>query len=312
VNGQSVALQGTKIVSTPAVGPLRGDGKPVIVVGTNEEYREAPNFASDGNGTIGLFVRAGVLSQANGASTRSRRGGALDPEGRANPAGPYLAGWPVRPASSPRSCCRGSRARRARRCSPTSTATASSRSASTRSSGRRTSSAPTARRSSDRRRRAPAHVPDRRRTHGRRPRRRPRRTRRSRPRQRRFAPIGPGGDVVFVAPGAGFTRLVDAQLPAEQLPHDTHLIAYRATTGASLRRSRACSTTSVFLGSPSIADVSGDDVPGDPDRQRRLPRTCGRRERGRRAQDGPSSPAAWIIASPAVSSRFDIKGQVVA
>src|SRR5262249_43401049 len=39
VNGEPVALQGTKIVSTPAVGPLAGDGKPVIVVGTNEEYR---------------------------------------------------------------------------------------------------------------------------------------------------------------------------------------------------------------------------------------------------------------------------------
>src|SRR5262249_45499130 len=37
VGGQPVALQGTKIVSTPAVGPLRGDGKPVVVVGSNEE-----------------------------------------------------------------------------------------------------------------------------------------------------------------------------------------------------------------------------------------------------------------------------------
>jgi Subtilase family/FG-GAP-like repeat len=45
VGGQPVALQGTKIVSTPAVGALRGDGKPVVVVGSNEEYREASNFS---------------------------------------------------------------------------------------------------------------------------------------------------------------------------------------------------------------------------------------------------------------------------
>src|SRR5262249_13449261 len=52
VNGQPVALQGTKIVSTPAVGPLRGDGKPVVVVGSNEEYREASNFSAAGNSSI--------------------------------------------------------------------------------------------------------------------------------------------------------------------------------------------------------------------------------------------------------------------
>src|SRR5262249_43438730 len=38
VNGQAVALQGTKLVSTPAVGALRGDGKQVAVVGANEGY----------------------------------------------------------------------------------------------------------------------------------------------------------------------------------------------------------------------------------------------------------------------------------
>src|SRR5262249_59917194 len=38
VNGQAVALQGTKLVSTPPVGALRGDGKQVAVVGANEGY----------------------------------------------------------------------------------------------------------------------------------------------------------------------------------------------------------------------------------------------------------------------------------
>ena len=47
-----------------------------------------------------------------------------------------------------------------------------------------------------------------------------------------FAPIGPGGVVVYVAPGAGFGRLADTNVPAQQLPHDTHLDAWNARTGA--------------------------------------------------------------------------------
>ena len=65
VNGQSVALQGTKIVSTPAVGALRGDGKPVVVVGSNEEYREPSNFSLAGNASIGTFQSLGLLDRAN-------------------------------------------------------------------------------------------------------------------------------------------------------------------------------------------------------------------------------------------------------
>src|SRR5262249_40706723 len=96
VGGQPVALQGTKIVSTPAVGALRGDGKPVVVVGSNEEYREAPNFWSAGNASIVMFQGLGLLDRANGRVHAIPARGNDDPAGAGNPAGPELPGWPVR------------------------------------------------------------------------------------------------------------------------------------------------------------------------------------------------------------------------
>jgi subtilase family protein len=312
VGGQSVALQGTKIVSTPAVGPLRGDGKPVIVVGTNEEYREAPNFASDGNGTIGVFVSAGVLSRANGRVYAIPGRGALDPEGAVNPAGPYLAGWPVRPAilaeellpwiegtpGAPvladvdgdgklevgiHTVVGPAYLFRADGTSFFGTGAGGLPRTFPTDAARMGADTPTTE--------AYASTP----ALG----------------SGAFAPIGPGGDIVFVVPGAGFTRLVDAQLPAEQLPHDTHLIAYRATTGDSLPAFPRLLDDLVFLGSPSIADVSGDDVPEI------LIGSGGYLvhavdARGVDAPGWPKFTGGWIIASPAVNGRFDIKGQVVA
>src|SRR4029453_14815635 len=96
VDGQSVALQGTKIVSTPAVGPLRGDGKPVGVVGSNEGYREPSNFSLAGNASIGIFQSLGLLDRANGRLHAIPAGGNDDPLGTGNPAGPELPGWPGR------------------------------------------------------------------------------------------------------------------------------------------------------------------------------------------------------------------------
>ena len=95
VNGQAVALQGTKLVSTPAVGTLRGDGKQVVVVGANEEYREAVNFSSVGNTSIGTFQGLGLLDNANGRVHAIPAGGNDDPSVASNPAGPELPGWPV-------------------------------------------------------------------------------------------------------------------------------------------------------------------------------------------------------------------------
>ncbi len=94
-SGDGQALQGTKIVATPAVAPLLGDGKPVIVVGTNEEYRETPNFSSQGNSAVNLYLTLGLFSRANGRLYAIPAGGTGDASVASNPAGPYLPGWPA-------------------------------------------------------------------------------------------------------------------------------------------------------------------------------------------------------------------------
>ncbi len=312
VGGQAVALQGTKIVATPAVGDLRGDGKPVLVVGTNEEYRETPNFAADGNGTIGLFVGVGVLSQANGRVYAIPAGGTTDAEGATNPAGPYLTGWPVRPAvlaeallpwiegvpGSPvladvdgdgklevgiNAVVGPAYVFRADGTSFRGTDAAGKARTLPTDASRMGAHTPTIEKY--------ASVP----SLG----------------SATFAPIGPGGDVALITPGAGFTRLVDAQLPAEQLPHDTHLIAYDVVTGASLDAFPRLLDDLVFLGEPSVADVSGDGVPEV------LVGSGGYLVHavdasGTAAPGWPKFTGGWIIASPAVSQRFFNKGQVVA
>ena len=67
----------------------------------------------------------------------------------------------------------------------------------------------------------------------------------------------------------------------------------------------------MFLGEPSIADVSGDDVPEI------LIGSGGYLvhavdANGHDAPGWPKFTGGWIIASPAISGRFYIKGQVVA
>jgi hypothetical protein len=87
------------IVDTPAVGDLTGDGKPEIVIGTNEEYEAAAdgglNAGVLNTASLALLGQAGILEFANS------RVYAIKPEGE--PGGPtvgtttaYLAGWPKR------------------------------------------------------------------------------------------------------------------------------------------------------------------------------------------------------------------------
>jgi len=78
-----------KILSSPAVGDLDGDGAPEIVVATNEEYRDGAGlFSTEGSGLLELLVGAGGDLGGFSVETAGRLY-ALDAEGR------ILPDWPV-------------------------------------------------------------------------------------------------------------------------------------------------------------------------------------------------------------------------
>ena len=92
--GQPVGSRGTKIVGSPAVGDIDGDGFLEIVQGTNEEYVRGES----GNVDVSFFAGVFGLSPINGRVYAIDHEGSLSPRVATNPAGPYLPGWPVKVA----------------------------------------------------------------------------------------------------------------------------------------------------------------------------------------------------------------------
>jgi hypothetical protein len=93
------ALNQGAIVTTPAVGDITGDGKPEIIVGTNEEYPAGNDGGFNASGpttsSLSLLAKSGQLNLVNS------RVYAIKPTG--DPGGPddtgtgaFVTGWPVK------------------------------------------------------------------------------------------------------------------------------------------------------------------------------------------------------------------------
>jgi Subtilase family/FG-GAP-like repeat len=82
------------VIDTPAVGDITGDGKPEIVVGTNEEYAAGSdgglNAGVVDTTTLTALSNSGLLKMANG------RLYAVKAAGEDAPGGPFVTGWPVK------------------------------------------------------------------------------------------------------------------------------------------------------------------------------------------------------------------------
>jgi uncharacterized repeat protein (TIGR01451 family) len=97
--GAGDALNSGAIVDTPAVGDITGDGKPEIIVGTNEEYNASQdgglavgNFDSDA--AFNLLQAGGILDPANSRVFAIKPTG--DPDGLLSGTDPFVTGWPVK------------------------------------------------------------------------------------------------------------------------------------------------------------------------------------------------------------------------
>jgi hypothetical protein len=98
-SGVGADQQQGAIVDTPAVGDLDKDGRPEIVVGTNEEYSAAQdggfNSAPVNAAAIALIEPLGILELANSRLFAIKPTGDPDGDLLSGPS-PYLDGWPAK------------------------------------------------------------------------------------------------------------------------------------------------------------------------------------------------------------------------
>jgi hypothetical protein len=90
--GVPVNERGAKVLSSPAAGDLDGDGRPELVVGTNEEYPEDGLTFVIESAVLRALAQFGVDDLEFDTASRVY---AVRPDGNAHPAGPFLPGWPV-------------------------------------------------------------------------------------------------------------------------------------------------------------------------------------------------------------------------
>ena len=81
------------IIDTPAVGDITGDGRPEIVVGTNEEYDEPFNVGNAGG--LALLTSSGLITPGNARVYALRAEG--DRDGNPLPTDAIVPGWPFNP-----------------------------------------------------------------------------------------------------------------------------------------------------------------------------------------------------------------------
>jgi hypothetical protein len=91
-----IRSRAAKSLSSPAVGDLDGDGRPELVVATNEEYRQTGDtFAIESPLLQTLAALLGVADLDDLRFDTTSRLHAVHPDGNAAPGGPFLPGWPV-------------------------------------------------------------------------------------------------------------------------------------------------------------------------------------------------------------------------